>query len=162
MLNMSVEQCAAWLRVHRTTIKRWETGKDRIPFAAFEAMRLLYEHVTYQRHSDQWSGWRFTKAGELVSPDGTLIFTPDRLLAVASAFRLAAIYEMENAQLKIELAAANEKIERLRVENIQLRQMAAADAMVDELHSIRNHVDSLLALVDRAKVYQFPAGRAVA
>jgi len=160
LLNMSVEQCAAWLRVHRTTVQRWESGKDRIPFAAFEAMRLLYDHIIYQRQNDQWLGWKFTKAGELVNPNGTLIFTPARLLAVDSAFRLSAIHALDNAQLKTDLAAANEEIERLRVENIKLREMAAADVMVDELHAIRSHVDSLLALVDRAKVYQFPAGRA--
>jgi len=162
MLHLSVEQCAKWLRVHRTSIVRWENGTARIPFAAFEALRLLSKQPEFCRRHDHWLGWKFTKAGELVSPDGTLIFTPQRLFAVAQSFGLAACAEMENTKLKASLAEADAEIERLNIENIHLRQMAAADSMVDELHSIKEHVESLLCLVDRAKVYKFPESRVAA
>ena len=43
MLQLKAAQCAALLRVHVSTVWRWENGSIPIPFAAYMALRLLLD-----------------------------------------------------------------------------------------------------------------------
>lgn len=162
ILRMSEQQLATWLKVTMAQVTRWENGKSPIPFAVFEAMRLLAESITYQRQNDTWAGWRFSKFGELVSPDGTLIFTVDRLMAVANSFRMAGYLEVDNQRLSHELQQAQQEVEALKQENEHLREMVANDGVLSELHTIKNQVETLLNQVDRGRVYAFPLGKVAA
>lgn len=56
IMHLSIEQCAAYLRVHRSTVSRWEAGEVEVPFAAYEALRLQAETNIYKMSHHVWDG----------------------------------------------------------------------------------------------------------
>lgn len=71
-LYMSREQCAAYLRVDRHTVWQWETGRNPIPFIAYELLRLLTETMQFKIAHSEWEGWSVNRHGELCNPDGAI------------------------------------------------------------------------------------------
>lgn len=60
-------QAAEFLGVSLRSVGHWETGKARCPYAAFKLLRIY-------RHGDlidpRWSGFRLSRGGHLVTPEG--------------------------------------------------------------------------------------------
>lgn len=152
ILSMTRKQCAAYLRNDPKTIERWETGKQKIQFTAFEALRLLSESRHARLSHRQWDGWFINQAtGEFVSPDvGRLAVTPHELNRLP--------------QLYADLAEARRKIERqktradeLQAENTRLREMFLSQGVTDELHAMHGRLSALLTQLNTARVYNLPA-----
>lgn len=146
MLNMTVEQCAAYLRIHRTTINRWENGESTIPFMAFELLRLVFESANFRLSHKNWQGWFINQDGRLVSPDrGNLSFSSDELSFIRESHQVKAMYESENTKLRKE-------IEPLRAEIAELRALTGNDGLLDELKAIEARLAELSSRVGSNKV----------
>lgn len=72
VLHMTQTQAAAYLRVSASTVSAWEAGRSRIPFMAFETLRLMAETTHARMAHPEWDGWTVNRAGELCSPDSTV------------------------------------------------------------------------------------------
>lgn len=104
MFQMTVEQCAAYLRVNRTTINRWEAESADIPFSAFELLRVVFESANFKMSANSWQGWFINSDGRLVSPDrGNLSFSPNDLSLIRETHQANAAYRMEIERLKSEV-----------------------------------------------------------
>ncbi|MFN3842515.1 MAG: VC1465 family Xer recombination activation factor [Rehaibacterium terrae] len=81
-------QRARLLRVCPRTVRNWEAGRTRIPYAAFKPMRLLRG---FELPGDAWRGWRLI-GDTLWSPEGHGFRAGDHawwslLVRQAAAFR---------------------------------------------------------------------------
>jgi hypothetical protein len=64
--GLKVDQAAALLHVHPSTVTRWTTGTRAIPYSVFKCIRLMrYMELP----GEQWAGWTF-HSGVLWSPEG--------------------------------------------------------------------------------------------
>lgn len=66
MLSMSRAAVAKMLHVSLRTVHNWETGKVRIPYAAFKLIRLFN---SYEIFHPIWKDWRIV-GSRLVTPEG--------------------------------------------------------------------------------------------
>lgn len=64
--GLSTEACADLLHVTERTVRNWESGSSRIPYAAFKLMRVLRGGKFL---GPEWSGW-FVRYDKLVTPEG--------------------------------------------------------------------------------------------
>lgn len=64
---LSVDAAAKLLRVTTRTLHNWETGKARIPYAAFKLMRIMRGG---ELPGEAWTGWHFGWNEVLISPEG--------------------------------------------------------------------------------------------
>lgn len=134
ILDMNCDQCAAYLRVRVTQIKRWESGKDAIPFAVFELLRVVSESVHFKLSNKNWQGWFIDTNGRLVSPDrGRLSFSPDELSYVRETHQVKSMYETENKLLRAE-------IEPLRAELAKRQAMDSYHDLLNELKAIEQRL----------------------
>lgn len=76
---LSREACAAFLGVCVRTVRHWDSGRNRVPWAAVKLLRLLRCGDLGALHP-AWSGWVLRPDGDLVSGDGYR-FAPYRLEA---------------------------------------------------------------------------------
>lgn len=89
--RLSLADAATFLHVTTRTIRYWESGRTRIPYAAF---RLLRIHVGGAVQAKGWEQWWFSPDGRLWSPEGRE-FRPELLaywwllVAEANAWRHA-------------------------------------------------------------------------
>ncbi|MCO5096449.1 MAG: hypothetical protein M9884_03105 [Rhodocyclaceae bacterium] len=152
ILSMTRKQCAVYLHLAPKTIERWETGKQRILFPAFEALRLLSETVHARLSHRQWDGWFFSRAtGEFVSPDvGRLAVTPHELN------RLPQLYA-DLAEARREIERQKIRADELQAENTRLRELFLSQGVTDELHSMHGRLSALLSQLNTARVYNLPA-----
>jgi len=152
MLNMTRQQCAAYLRMDVSNIQRWETGKTPVPFMAFELLRVVFDSVHFKLSNKSWQGWFIDNNGRLVSPDrGNLSFSPDELSLVREAHQFKSMYEAENRRLRNE-------IEPLRAEIAELRASAGNDGLLDELKIIEARLAELAAKVSNKNVVRIGNG----
>lgn len=150
MLGMNKEQCAAYLRVDRLSLYRWENGIHPIPFAVFELLRIIVETVSFRMSHPAWDGWFVRRDGTLHSPDiGGKGFTPDQLTWSAMTRNEAALLRNDVARLQSEL-------DESLAENTRLRQLFVAQGVVDELASMQDTINDLMARIATAKVIPFP------
>lgn len=87
--RLSIESAAAFLQVTSRTLRYWESGRVRIPYAAF---RLLRIHASGAVQAVGWDGWHFGRDGTLWSPEGHAFCGREMaywwlLVAQARAFR---------------------------------------------------------------------------
>jgi DNA-binding transcriptional regulator YiaG len=151
MLHMDREQCAAYLRVDRSCISKWEIGTTVVPFAAFELLRVVFESVHFKLSHPEWDGWFIGAHGELNSPDvGGRGFTPELLNASFITFN-------QNASLRSDLMKAQTQLDEARAENTKLRQMFVAQGVVDDLAAMQSTINELMARIATAKILPFPA-----
>lgn len=149
-LGMNREQCAAYLRVDRTCISKWEIGRQPVHFAAFELLRVIFESVHFRMAHPAWDGWYIGAHGELNSPDvGGKGFTPEQLVWSSMTRNEAALLRNEVAKLQTELDEA-------RSENTKLRQLFVAQGVVDELAAMQGTINDLMARIATAKIIPFP------
>lgn len=90
---LSQRQLAALLHVDVRTVRNWETGRVRVPWAAYKLLRIcgLYEPP----HPD-WAGWCL-REGVLWTPDGRA-FTPGDLYHLRWVFAAARLWHKGSAQ----------------------------------------------------------------
>ncbi len=150
MLHMDKEQCAAYLRVSVRNLRRWEAGAVPVPFAAIELLRVVYSSVHFKLSHPEWDGWFIGSHGELNSPDiGGKGFTPPQLVWSTMTRNEAAVLRNDVARLQSEL-------EESITENTRLRQLFVAQGLVDELASMQDTINDLMARIATAKVIPFP------
>jgi transcriptional regulator with XRE-family HTH domain len=146
LLNMTHEQCAAYLRVTISHIASWENGKVEVPFMAFELLRVVYESANFRLSNKDWKGWFIDSNGRLVSPNrGSLSFSPDELSFIREVHQVNAMYKEENKQLR-------EEIEPLRAELAAFKAGDQHDGFLDELKEIGSKLAEISARVSPNKV----------
>jgi DNA-binding transcriptional regulator YiaG len=149
-LGMNRAQCAAYLRVDRTCVSKWEIGKQPVHFASFELLRVIFESVSFRMTHPAWDGWFIGAHGELNSPDiGGKGFTPEQLVWSSMTRNEAALLRNDVARLQSEL-------DESLAENTRLRQLFVAQGVVDELASMQDTINDLMARIATAKVIPFP------
>lgn len=145
-LNMTIDQCSAYLRVSISTVKGWESGKSPVPFAVFELLRVVCQSVHFKLSHKNWQGWFIDDDGRLVSPDrGSLSFTPNELSFIRETHKVKSMYEAENKLLRNE-------IEPLRAEIAELRMVDVNHGLIGELKAIEAKLAELAARVSNNKV----------
>ena len=150
VLRLNIEQCAAYLRVSRYAIWKWETGLRPVPFMAFELLRVVYETAQFRLSHPAWDGWFMTQEGGLVSPDiGSLIVKPEDINSLQTSKREIAYLRAECARFKCDL-------EKAQVENAQLRSQFKNGEIAQELEAMQERISGLLASIHVADVIPFP------
>ena len=87
---MSREVCATALGVEVRTVRNWETGRTRIPYAAFKLLRLLSGG---ELPGAAWEGF-FVRGNVLYSPEGKA-FTAGELAYLSNVFAMARFWLQE-------------------------------------------------------------------
>lgn len=151
--RMTVENCAAFLRVNPATIWRWENGSSPIPFAAFAALRLLSDVRFVPHQVNDWAGWQIINSGVDV---GMLYDSKRTGVMVSPADIRAARYvkaERDAWQRKAEEAEA--KAAELEAENTRLRQLYQEQGVTRELRRMQERIGALLEGVGTADLIEF-------
>jgi hypothetical protein len=97
------------LNVHRTTLRRWLSGRVQIPGRQHQVIRLLLGDLPGT--CGKWTGWRFHD-GALCSPGGDT-YRPGDVLSLIILRQQLTAQRRELEALKIRLAIAEEAVERL-------------------------------------------------
>lgn len=150
LLRMNQAQCAAFLRVGKTTISNWERGHQVLPFSAYEVLRMLLSNV-YQRLShDRWDGWFVCRAtGALVSPDvGRLSVQPGEINALPHLYNRIALQEQT-------IAEKQAVIDALVAKNTELRNGKESRQLANDLEDMQQRIGKLLASVRTAEIIEF-------
>ena len=87
-LRWTPEQAGDFLWVSGRTIRNWEAGRGRIPYAAFRLLRLRSGHAV---SATGWDGWQFAASGGLVSPSGR-VFHSYQLEQIERVFAQAELW----------------------------------------------------------------------
>jgi len=155
-LCMSIEQCAAFLRVEAFDIEQWEAGAAPIPYAAFIALRLAVD-IEYLPHQVKaWADWWIIPdgihVGMLMNRKTGAMFSELEINAlshtVAAANRAKDRTEKENARLR-------EQVARLTTENTRLRQLFNEEGVTKELRQMQERMNALLASIGTAEVFDY-------
>ena len=150
-LGLSVEQCAAYLRISKASIYNWEKGAVSIPFPAFELLRVIRESVSFKTSHPKWDGWFINERGVMHSPNiGGKGFTPEYLEWVSWQ-------GTEAGKLRGEVSTLQAKLDKAVEENTNLRQMFVAHGVVDELAAMQETINDLMVRIATAKVLPFVA-----
>lgn len=148
-LGMSVEQCAAYLRTDKSTVHKWEKGVYRLPFSAFELLRLVLESVKFKMSHPKWDGWFINENGVLHSPDiGGKGWTPEQLVWSTMTRSEAALLRNDVKKLQSQLDAAI-------AENTALRKMFLDNGVTDEVASMQEKINALMNRINTARVFKF-------
>jgi hypothetical protein len=152
LLQLTVKQCAAYLGVPQAQVRRWESGEDQLPLAAFEALRLQSETAFSQLSHRAWDGWYIDhRSGEFMSPDlGRLSFTPGDLNSVPTTFA-------ELSQLRDIAKRQAFQINELEAENAALRTGSKVKTVAGELAAMHDRIGELLGELQTAAVLPFPS-----
>lgn len=150
LLNLTTEQCAAYLGIHRSTICRWEAGEIETSKAAFEALRLLGASAGQRLSHKHWDGWFInSKTGELVSPDvGRLAVKPEEINGLPALYNRLSI-------LMLHVGKLESQVDALEAENASLRGNAKSKQVAAELEFMQERIADLLASVRTAEIIEF-------
>jgi hypothetical protein len=97
------------LNVHRTTLRRWLSGRVQIPGHQHQVIKLLLGDLPGT--CGKWTGWRFHD-GALCSPGGDT-YRPGDVLSLVILRQQLTAQRRELEALKIRLAIAEDAVERL-------------------------------------------------
>lgn len=148
-MGLTVEQCAAYLRVAASTVRRWESGSDPVSFIAFELLRVISTTVFFKFSHHRWDGWFINQHdGALVSPDYVITATPEDINNFQHVQRKVSWLESESRKLKAEMA-------EMQAENTRLREMFVNQGVVDELATMQERMGALMARINTAEVLPF-------
>lgn len=151
LMKISVAQCAAYLQVTCYQVNAWEKGKQPIPFAAYETLRLQVGTNIYRLSDRVWDGWFIEKqSGALVSPDnGKITVLPNEINSLLHTYsRLSSLEVTCTQQAK--------RIDELEAENAALRGQDKVRAVTAELEDIQQTIAHLLGGLKTAEILQFP------
>lgn len=90
LAGLDVDAAAALLYVSPATVRTWERGKARIPYAAFKLLRIF---TGYELPGSPWRGWKLF-GDTLWSPDNKP-FKAYRLTELSSTFLMARFWREE-------------------------------------------------------------------
>lgn len=148
-LGMTKEQCAAYLRVDLRTLRRWENGHSAITFSSFELLRVMQESVHFKMSHPKWDGWFINYHGVLHSPDiGGKGWTPEQLV-------WSTMTRSEAALLRNDVKKLQSQLDEAIAENTALREMFLANGVTDELASMQEKINALMARINTARVIPF-------
>lgn len=82
--RLSVKTASELLHVDQRTIINWESGRTRIPYAAYRLLRVLRNH---ELPHEAWDGWRLV--GDTLYSPANRPFKPHELLYISSYFAMA-------------------------------------------------------------------------
>lgn len=99
--GLSMMQAAELLEVDIRTIRNWENGSVRIPYAPFRLMRM---HGGYALLGKAWEGWALW-GEKLFTPSGRS-FEPHELQYVGNYITMARFWLKDRENLKPNVAAA--------------------------------------------------------
>lgn len=145
-MGLSVEQCAAYLRVVPSTVRRWESDSVAVPFAAFELLRFISTSVFFKLSHHRWDGWFISQQdGALVSPDQRITATPEDINTLQLVQSKLSHLKFENQGLKAEIA-------EMQAENTRLRRQFVSQGIVTELAAMQQQIDSIMAKINTAEI----------
>lgn len=149
LLQISREQCAAYLRVIPKTVERWETGRLKVPFPVFELLRLVYESVQFRLSHPAWDGWFIhERTGCFISPEvGKLDITPSELNSLPYLKQIARALEADKRALE-------KALQKAEAENTKLRQLISSNTVEQQLYAMKKKLDRLLSSVHTAQVVE--------
>lgn len=150
MLGLTTEQCAAYLRIHRTTINRWENETADVTYSAFEALRLLSLSAGQRLSHKQWDGWFINRqSGELICPDNDrLAVKPEEIKGLPGLYNRLSI-------LMLHVAKLEKQVGYLVDENTALRRGDKSRQLAAELVAMQERIADLLANVRTAEIIEF-------
>lgn len=149
-LNITQVQTAAYLRVRVRDVREWESGKQPVPFMAFELLRLVYESTANRLSHQKWDGWFIDSDGFMVSPDVGKLFIGPRDF-IAYTMQIGHISALKNELAKIK-KQVTEKLE----ENTELRRQFQHGELAQELEAMQEKISGLMASIHMAEVISFP------
>jgi transcriptional regulator with XRE-family HTH domain len=97
----SIEQVASLLHVSPRTVAHWESGANRIPYAAYKLLRWLIGH---ELPDVAWQGWRVV-GDTLYTPSGRG-FKPHELTYLANYLTMARFWQADYAKRSLDRQAA--------------------------------------------------------
>jgi DNA-binding transcriptional regulator YiaG len=97
MHRYSIDEVAKVLQVTPRTVRHWESGITRIPYAAFKLLRIL---VAHELPSSVWRGWRVI-GDTLYSPVGRG-FKVHELTYLANYLTMARYWQADYARRSAE------------------------------------------------------------
>ena len=97
------------LDIHRTTLRRWLSGRVQIPGHQHQVIRLLLGDLPGT--CGKWTGWRFHD-GALCSPGGDT-YRPGDVLSLVILRQQLTAQRRELEALRVKLAISEEAVERL-------------------------------------------------
>ena len=151
MLGLSQEKTAAYLRLGVKKIRAWETGKARVPFMAFELLRLVYESTAFRMSHARWDGWFIDREGRLVSPD------VGGRGALPEDFAVLPYLKAERDSLREENVKLRKTIGQLERDIARLQSLAQNRVLAQEVAAMQARLSGLVgALQTGAAVVQFP------
>lgn len=150
LLGMNQAQCAVFLRVSKATVSNWERGRQDVPFAACEVLRMLVSSNSQKLSHDRWDGWFVCRAtGALVSPDvGRLAVQPGEINALPHLYSRIALQEQT-------IAEKQAVIDALAAQNTALRNGKESRQLTKDLEDMQMRISKLLASVRTAEIIEF-------
>ncbi|MFA6547058.1 MAG: hypothetical protein WCS99_21755 [Limisphaerales bacterium] len=151
--RMTVEQCAAFLRVNPATVWRWENGSSPITFAAFVALRLLSDVRFVPHQVKEWDGWQIINAGVDVgvlydSKKTGAMFSPSDL-------RASQWVKAERDSWKKKAEEAEARVAELETENTRLRQLFNTQGVTTELRQMQDKLAVMLDSIGTAEIFEY-------
>lgn len=138
---MTVEQCAAFLRVETADVMRWEAGLEAIPYAAYAMLRMATELQYLPAGVKEWESFEFIRsgpdAGKLIDHRTGEMFSPAEITTIRYVYADAGRVMRENVALKRQLAA-------LQAEAARLRSLRQLDGIAGELEAMQARMSALL------------------
>jgi transcriptional regulator with XRE-family HTH domain len=159
VLQLSRADVARLLRVAKNTVWDWETGRTRLPFCAFFALRLIAESLRFRLASEAWRDWeldeRCVVSGSTERREATYLrnkrsgacFEPDDLENLYLVMQRVQQLDDTNHELKA-------SVEALTRENTELRELFLSDGVTSQLHDVRDQVQALYDRINTATVHQ--------
>lgn len=150
--QMTVEQCAAFLRVDATSIWRWESGKTSIPYAAYMALRLLSDVRFLPHQVAAWKGWKIISAG----PDVGMLYDAEKSGEMFSPSELRATrwVKGERDGWRKRAEKAEGRAADLEAENTRLRKLFQEQGVTRELRDMHLRIGALLGGVGTADLLE--------
>jgi transcriptional regulator with XRE-family HTH domain len=167
VLQLSRADVARLLRVAKNTVWDWETGRTRLPFCAFFALRLISESLRFRLASEAWRDWELDEhcvvSGNTEMREATYL----RNSKIGACFEP---HDLENLHLVMQrvqqLDDTNRelqaRVEALTHENTELRELFLSDGVTSQLHDVRDQVQALYDRINTATVHQLHKKKAAA
>lgn len=151
-LDMTVEECAAYLRVTVASVRAWESGDESIPFAAFWLLRLTIQADRFNTRFPEWEGWVIAEdgpsAGKLIDANRSYAFSPQEIACIPSAW-----HQMSRSNLRAEKLQA--ELDRATAENTRLRQLFNAQGVTTELRQMQDKLAAMLDSIGTAEIIDY-------
>lgn len=152
-LQISVDECAALLRVNARTIRNWERGANAIPFTVWYVMHCFLSRpdvwLSRDGFRDLYVDYRNGRAYLSSDEYPDIRFTHEELVLYAANMAVARGTEDTNRKLQA-------RIQELEAANTELRRMFKSNQVTKELQSMHERIAGLLESIETADVYAFP------